>query len=119
MRDEHVLSKRDGQMGARGPPEDDDEKVPLLVTNNCKDTIWPGIATQGGVGPGTGGFKLPPAVTQEMFVGPTWFGRVWARTNCTGSGDTASCSTGDCFSRLDCNGLTVSVASPWCGRCGN
>src|ERR1700761_3158096 len=25
--------------------------IPLLVTNNCPDTLWPGVGTQHGVGP--------------------------------------------------------------------
>ncbi|KAK5991040.1 hypothetical protein PT974_09316 [Cladobotryum mycophilum] len=42
----------------RGPPEELEERVPLVVTNQCDTKIWPGIATQSGTGPGIGGFEL-------------------------------------------------------------
>ena len=94
--------------------------APLRVTNNCPETIWPGIGTQAGLGPGLGGFELVPGKTMAFLVGPTWQGRVWGRTNCTfnedgtgpsnlngwdGSGK--ACMTGDCVGVLDC-ALTVS-----------
>lgn len=89
--------------------------IPLIITNACPSTIWPGIGTQNGHGPGTGGFMLEPKSSRKMFVSPNWQGRVWGRTNCsfndagTGpsnlngvNGDGAACATGDCFGRLDC-----------------
>ncbi|KAK0628210.1 thaumatin family-domain-containing protein [Bombardia bombarda] len=89
--------------------------IPLIVTNQCPDMIWPGIGTQNGIGPGTGGFALAGGMSKEMFVSPDWQGRVWGRTNCsfngagTGpsnlngvNGNGAACLTGDCFGRLDC-----------------
>jgi hypothetical protein len=76
--------------------------IPLIVTNKCGDTIWPGIATQGGEGPESSGFELGPGATMNMTVGSTWQGRVWGRTNCTVSGDAATCLTGDCFGKMDC-----------------
>ncbi|TDZ74982.1 Thaumatin-like protein 1 [Colletotrichum trifolii] len=86
----------------RGPPEDWNGRVPLKITNSCGDTIWPGITTQHGVGPGTGGFELAAGDSRELWVGPTWQGRAWGRTNCTVSGESAGCATGDCFGKLDC-----------------
>lgn len=76
--------------------------IPLIVTNNCPDTIWPAVATQAGEGPESRGFGLGPGETRRMSVGPTWQGRVWGRTNCTTDGDTATCDTGDCSHRLEC-----------------
>ncbi|KAI4604451.1 hypothetical protein KJ359_000589 [Pestalotiopsis sp. 9143b] len=76
--------------------------IPLIVTNNCGDTIWPGVATQAGDGPESTGFELGPGETKDMTVGPTWNGRVWGRTNCTVSNETATCMTGDCFGLLEC-----------------
>ncbi|TPX17076.1 uncharacterized protein E0L32_003194 [Thyridium curvatum] len=89
--------------------------VPLKVTNNCGETLWPGIATQHGVGPGTGGFVLDPGRTVGFNVSWDWQGRLWGRTNCSfnddGSGPAnlngvdgngAACTTGDCFGKLDC-----------------
>ncbi|KAL1876403.1 hypothetical protein VTK73DRAFT_9342 [Phialemonium thermophilum] len=99
-----------------------DAVIPLRVTNHCPETIWPGIHTQAGVGPGTGGFELLPGTNKTVHVGTSWQGRVWGRTNCTfnangtGPGDAlvangmgASCMTGDCFGKLDC---TVAGAAP-------
>ncbi|KAK3497646.1 thaumatin family-domain-containing protein [Neurospora hispaniola] len=89
--------------------------IPLVITNSCPDTIWPGIGTQNGIGPEVGGFELTPGETKPLFVSPDWQGRVWGRTNCsfnndgTGpsnlngvNGNGAACMTGDCFGRLNC-----------------
>ena len=86
----------------QGPPEEWDGRIPLKVTNACPDNVWPAILTQHGVGPSTAGFSLKPDESRNLWVGPTWQGRVWGRTNCTGSGDSASCGTGDCFGKLQC-----------------
>jgi hypothetical protein len=115
-----ILVKAQG--GIPGPT---DTYVPLRVTNNCPETIWPGIGTQAGVGPGTGGFELPVGMTMAFVVGPTWQGRVWGRTNCTFNEDGTApgnmnvtepgwdgggraCMTGDCFGVIDC-AFTVSL----------
>ncbi|RCI08749.1 hypothetical protein L249_4728 [Ophiocordyceps polyrhachis-furcata BCC 54312] len=65
-----------GPPAKRGPPGGSEEKVPLVVSNNCDSTIWPGIATQSGTGPGTGGFELQPGQNRTLW-------------------------TGDCFAKLD------------------
>ncbi|KAK5656351.1 hypothetical protein OQA88_4731 [Cercophora sp. LCS_1] len=77
--------------------------------------LWPGIGTQNGKGPGTGGFALEAGETKTLFVASNWQGRVWGRTNCsfnddgTGpvnlngvNGAGAACMTGDCFGMLNC-----------------
>ncbi|KAI1323310.1 thaumatin family protein [Xylariaceae sp. FL0255] len=79
-----------------------DNPIPLIVTNNCPDVIWPGVATQAGDAPDSHGFELQPGETMNLTVGPTWAGRVWGRTNCTVSGSAATCETGDCQGKLDC-----------------
>lgn len=97
-----------------GPPSNR-TPIQLIVANSCGETIWPGIVTQSGTGPGTGGFELTPGTSRMMFVSGDWEGRVWGRTNCSfnsdGSGPStssgvngygAACLTGDCFGRLDC-----------------
>lgn len=76
--------------------------IPLILTNSCSDTLWPGVATQAGDGPESSGFELGPGATRNLTVGPTWAGRVWGRTNCTVGNDTATCQTGDCFGMLEC-----------------
>ncbi|KAI1181249.1 Hsp70-like protein [Nemania sp. FL0916] len=79
-----------------------DAAVPLIVTNNCQDVLWPGLASQAGEPPESHGFELGPGKSRNLTVGPTWAGRVWARTNCTVGGNTATCQTGDCLGKLDC-----------------
>ena len=87
----------------KGPPHGDwNGSIPLLVTNKCDTTIWPGVITQSGTGPGIGGFQLDAGDSRQLWVAPNWQGRVWGRTNCTVNGDSASCKTGDCFGKMDC-----------------
>lgn len=82
--------------------------TPLVVTNNCADTIYPGIATQHGVGPGDTGFELTAGSTRTQTVSEDWQGRIWGRTNCTfnaqgrSNGGGPACSTGDCNGVIPC-----------------
>jgi hypothetical protein len=41
--------------------------------------------------------------TVTLSLGQGWSGRFWGRTNCTGSGASLTCATGDCAGQLDCN----------------
>ncbi|KAJ0123220.1 hypothetical protein J7T55_011684 [Diaporthe amygdali] len=78
------------------------DTVPLLITNNCGETIWPGIYTTAGTGPGTGGFELAAGANKSFEVGSDWYGRVWGRTNCTSPSDgVLTCTTGSC-GQMDC-----------------
>ena len=108
-----------------GPPRKRNS-VPLIISNNCGETIWPGIGTQGGTGPGTGGFELDSGSSKDMMVSGDWQGRVWGRTNCSfapgglsasnlngNNGAGAACGTGDCGGVLNCVN-TVSVAPILC-----
>lgn len=87
--------------------------VPLVVTNQCQETIYPGIVTQGGTGPSSGGFELTPGSSRNQTVSNNWQGRVWGRTNCsfnsqgTAQGGGSACSTGDCGGTVNCQ-ATVS-----------
>lgn len=94
--------------------------TPLLVTNNCPETIWPGISTQSGEGPGENGFELQPGDTRNQTVSENWQGRVWGRTNCsfnddgTGARDGGgrACRSGDCNSIVNCQvGVSGHLAS--------
>lgn len=82
--------------------------TPMVVSNWCSDTIWPGILTQGGTGPQNTGFQLSSGSNQTFSVSSDWQGRVWGRTNCSfnsqgqSSGNGQACSTGDCGSVLAC-----------------
>jgi hypothetical protein len=97
--------------------------LPLRVTNNCKEPVWPAILTQEGTPPASSGFLLKPGETNPQTVGLDWKGRVWARTNCSfpGSGSSpasgqggAPCQTGDCGMFLQCQGA-VSDSCPKAG----
>ncbi|GAM90820.1 hypothetical protein ANO11243_088650 [Dothideomycetidae sp. 11243] len=82
--------------------------VPLVITNQCQETIFPGIVTQGGTGPGSQGFQLTPGSNKQQTVSSDWQGRVWGRTNCTFNsqgtslGGGAACTTGDCGGTVNC-----------------
>lgn len=88
--------------GTSRPLTKRENAIPLIITNNCGETLWPGISSQHGDPPESHGFELAPGDTRRLTIGPTWQGRIWGRTNCTTSGDTATCLTGDCFGKLDC-----------------
>ncbi|KAF2119933.1 thaumatin family protein [Lophiotrema nucula] len=84
--------------------------TPLLVTNNCPETIYPGISTQSGDGPKENGFKLDPGEMKNQTVSEDWQGRVWGRTNCSFNdegtapkdGGPKACRTGDCNGIVNC-----------------
>lgn len=89
-----------------------DSSVPLTVTNQCNEDIYPGIQTASGTGPGSSGFLLKPGGTKQQSVSADWQGRVWGRTNCTfnedgttsANGSGPACSTGDCGGSIACPG---------------
>lgn len=98
------------------------ETRPLSITNLCQDTIYPGIVTQTGIAPSSGGFQLFPGASRNFTVSGDWQGRVWGRTNCSfnsaGTGPSSggygkACSTGDCGGIIDCK-ATVSSGSRLC-----
>ncbi|KAL8903821.1 MAG: hypothetical protein Q9207_003681 [Kuettlingeria erythrocarpa] len=89
---------------------------PLVVSNQCKETIWPGVGTQAGTGPATQGFQLTPGQSRSLTVSADWQGRVWGRTNCSfnaagtapaSSGTGVACGTGDCGGTINCRGTGV------------
>lgn len=75
----------------------------MMIINQCPDTIWPGLVTQGGGGPSTAGFELSSGSNKTINVGSDWQGRVWGRTNCTFNDPNhpGGCLTGECGS-LSC-----------------
>jgi hypothetical protein len=64
----------------------------IIIVNNCKFDIWPGI-----VGIPTvenGGFHLGPSEQKTFSVPNGWqAARIWARTGCDGK---MNCDTGFC-----------------------
>ncbi|XDG07681.1 hypothetical protein ABKA04_007296 [Annulohypoxylon sp. FPYF3050] len=64
-------------LGTSRPFTKRDKPIPLIITNNCGDTLWPGIRTQHGDPPDTHGFELAPGDSKHQTVGPTWQGRIW------------------------------------------
>lgn len=96
--------------------------IPIKVTNNCQETIWPAFASQAGTGPATNGFELDTGKSKSLSVGADWQGRIWGRTNCSfnaegtgasnlngNNGAGAACGTGDCNGVLNCV-VTVSTS---------
>ncbi|XP_073145995.1 thaumatin-like protein isoform X1 [Henckelia pumila] len=79
----------------------------LIVVNNCKESIWPGIL--GGAGhptPKDGGFHLISGQEAVIDVPPKWSGRIWGRQDCNFSANgRGSCATGDCSGKTQCQGL--------------
>lgn len=107
----------------KGPPSKRDGAKPLVVSNMCPETIWPGIGTQAGTGAGVGGFALKTGESRSFSVSADWQGRVWGRTNCSfavggdgasnangNDGSGSACVTGDCGGLLDC-AITVRFLS--------
>ncbi|KAM3344974.1 thaumatin-like protein isoform X1 [Capsicum galapagoense] len=78
----------------------------LLIVNNCKESIWPGIlGTAGHETPSNGGFHLKIGEQVVIQLPNLWSGRIWGRQGCcfdeNGKG---SCQTGDCSGLLHCSG---------------
>ncbi|CAN4095840.1 unnamed protein product [Withania somnifera] len=78
----------------------------LLIVNNCKESVWPGIlGTAGHETPSNGGFHLKIGQQVVIQLPDLWSGRIWGRQGCcfdkNGKG---SCQTGDCSGLLHCSG---------------
>jgi len=69
----------------------------LILVNNCKESVWPGIlGSPGHPTPKDGGFHLCSGEEVVLDVPEGWSGRIWGRQGCcfdpiTGKG---SCETG-------------------------
>ncbi|CAO2816233.1 unnamed protein product [Amaranthus hypochondriacus] len=86
--------------------------VPIVITNKCPFTIWPATAPNTGHPViANGGFYLKPDQSSVVHAPWDWSGRLWARTGCNFNPKNPNltwapaCQTGDCDSRLECNGL--------------
>ncbi|KAJ4965025.1 hypothetical protein NE237_016874 [Protea cynaroides] len=73
----------------------------FTITNNCEETIWPGITP--GENFGGGGFELKSRQS-IVFTAPVgWSGRLWGRTGCNfDSNGQGTCQTGSCGNTLKC-----------------
>jgi len=88
----------------------------IIVRNQCRQTIWPGIFQQelpaGVPQPLGGGWELPSGDSTTLRLPEGFSGRIWARKGCQfdGAGH-GSCDTGDCFNGLRCSGLVGRAGS--------
>ncbi|CAK9326205.1 unnamed protein product [Citrullus colocynthis] len=81
--------------------------VQLIIVNNCKQSIWPGILGNAGHPiPRDGGFHLASGEQTVIDMPERWSGRVWPRQGCCFDSKTGlgSCQTGDCAGLLQCRG---------------
>ncbi|KAE8669288.1 Thaumatin-like protein [Hibiscus syriacus] len=81
--------------------------IQLILVNNCKETIWPGILVSAGhEAIRDGGFPLACSEQTTLELPERWSGRIWPRQGCCfdekGKG---SCQTGDCAGLLQCQGI--------------
>ena len=104
--------------------------VPLVIKNMCSETIYPGIVTQAGTPPSSGGFRLQTGQQMNLTVGADWQGRVWGRTNCSfnsqgtgpanaggNNGGGRACDTGDCGGIVNCKAtVCASSYNHWAGK---
>ncbi|XP_059669684.1 thaumatin-like protein [Cornus florida] len=77
----------------------------LIIINNCKDSVWPGIlGSAGHLTPNDGGFHLHSGEQAVVQVPEQWSGRIWGRQGCCFDQKTnkGSCQTGDCAGLLQC-----------------
>ncbi|KAJ4882265.1 Pathogenesis-related thaumatin superfamily protein [Raphanus sativus] len=79
----------------------------LILVNNCRESIWPGILGGGGqTTPRNGGFHLGSGEETIIDVPDKWSGRIWGRQGCIfNQNGKGSCQTGDCNGgSLNCQG---------------
>ncbi|XP_021286874.1 pathogenesis-related protein 5-like [Herrania umbratica] len=87
----------------------------FTLVNQCKETIWPAIITDGSGNFHGEDFKLEPGQTAIYNASDGWSGRIWGRTGCnfdTKTGD-GTCQTGSCGTSINCTSagsLPVSIA---------
>ncbi|KAF5467334.1 hypothetical protein F2P56_017165, partial [Juglans regia] len=82
--------------------------IQLIIVNNCKESIWPGVlGTSGQPNPKDGGFHLYSGEEVVLEVAEGWSGRIWGRQGCCFEKQTGkrSCQTGDCAGLLHCQGI--------------
>lgn len=80
--------------------------IQLIIVNNCKESVWPGILGNGGhQTPNNGGFHLSTGEQVVIQVPEKWSGRIWGRQGCCfDENGRGSCQTGDCRGLLQCIG---------------
>lgn len=104
------------------PRQGSGSSTPLVITNSCSETIYPGIVTQSGTGPQSAGFELSPGSNKTQSVSENWQGRVWGRTNCTfnsqgtSKGGGKACGTGDCNGAVECKVTVRFILHAYLGR---
>lgn len=104
-----------------------DDSVPLGFRNLCDETIYPGIVTQSGTPPSSGGFQLESGESRRLSVSADWQGRIWGRTNCSfnyagtgpsnkggNNGGGRACGSGDCGGIVNCRATVCAIPLPHC-----
>ncbi|MBA0562254.1 hypothetical protein Golob_007314 [Gossypium lobatum] len=85
----------------------------FTLVNQCKETIWPAIITDGGNFHGEG-FTLESGQTAFYNAPNGWSGRLWGRTGCSfDKNGNGTCQTGSCGTSINCTSagsLPVSIA---------
>ena len=82
--------------------------IQLLLVNNCKESIWPGILGNAGhPTPKDGGFHLLSGEQLILEVPEGWLGKIWGKQGCCFNEQTnkGSYQTGDCEGLLQCKGI--------------
>lgn len=84
----------------------------MKFVNKCSQNVWVALQNNGGKTiPSPSGFGLSQGQSQSVALPYQWGGRMWGRTGCNVSGNTATCASGDCGSLLACNGIGGQPAS--------
>lgn len=79
----------------------------FTLVNRCSETVWPGLAGNGGTSLAGGGFALSTGQSVPVNAPTGWSGRFWGRTGCAFSASgVGSCATGNCVHGLKCAGST-------------
>lgn len=84
----------------------------MNFVNKCSQTVWVALQNNGGKPiPSPSGFTLTSGKSQNVALPYQWGGRMWGRSGCNVSGNSATCASGDCGGLLACNGIGGQPAS--------
>ncbi|ORY73429.1 thaumatin [Leucosporidium creatinivorum] len=89
----------------------------ITVSNGCNYTVWPALFTNPGITPPdvAMGWEAAAGSIVDLTVAAGWGGRVWGRTECDFSSDSAlpsTCATGGCNGGLECDKTSGTGVAP-------